>query len=85
MEQALHAAAAGTATSAIEEATKSKESAFRFLAESSCEIQQALQGPVRIGSVSSLRDSSMWLQAAGCYLFGFKNQKEVFPFFSDKK
>jgi hypothetical protein len=84
MEQGLHAAAEGTAVPSITESTASRESALQFLTDYTGENREKSEGPVKIGPLISIRDASVWKEAAAYYLAGIEANTDTFPFFSDK-
>lgn len=85
LEQSLHAIEHKAGSEFATAVTANVQSAMCFL--SACAEDQHIDavGPVRIGQLASLRDASCWKAVAACYLDGFQHNREVFPFFSDKK
>lgn len=79
LEQSLHA------VDRIDDLTTSGQAAMDFLSAYAAGERNDAVGPVNIGSLASLRDAPSWKSVAACYLSGFKQQRETFPFFSDKK
>jgi len=40
-------------------------------------------GPILVGSIKKLRDASTWDTVIGLYLYGFENEQQIFPYFTD--
>jgi len=84
IEQHLHVMAMAEFALAISEVMKDMESATQFLREYAGNLQKTSQGPVKVGHLSALRDTSVWKDVAAFYLNGFEHHRETFPFFSDR-
>lgn len=83
IEQALLKTAKDEIKGYFTDIMKDAVSAARFLFELGGRIQKASLGPVKVGPLSALRNASAWKDTAACYLNGFENKRETFPFFSD--
>ncbi|HPP28650.1 MAG TPA: BrxE family protein [Phycisphaerae bacterium] len=79
LEQSLHA------VGRIDDLATSVHTAMGFLSAYAENERNDAVGPVNVGGLASLRDSSRWKLVAACYLSGFEQQRETFPFFSDRK
>lgn len=60
-----------------------KESALNFLHQESSNISPTAVGPALIGSIGSLRDIDQWHTVCAHYEHGFKQNVEIFPYFTD--
>lgn len=83
IEQALQAITQNVHTLFLSDVMKDVDAALQFLRENGSRVQKASHGPIKIGSLSVLRDTSVWKDVAAFYLNAFENQRETFPFFSD--
>lgn len=79
MEQNLHT------LDHIDSLTTNVQTAMDFLSTYASDERNDAIGPVNIGNLASLRDTLRWKSVAACYLNGFEQQRETYPFFSDKK
>jgi len=79
LEQSLHM------IDRIDDVTASVQAAMSFLATYADEKRKDAVGPVNIGQLASLQDASYWKSVAASYLGGFEQNRETFPFFSNKK
>ena len=84
MEESLHRLGNEPISAAIAEIT-ADQTATSLLAEVACEATSSSAGPVRIGTVGTLRRKAVWGDVAGNYLAGFHGDKETFPFFTGEK
>ncbi|MFZ1730566.1 MAG: BrxE family protein [Bacteroidota bacterium] len=84
MEQALHSIAITGTNPQMVGVMKDRDSAMQFLRGFADSVQKPAQGPVRVGNLSKLRETSSWKDAAVFYFSGFELQQETFPFLSDR-
>ena len=84
IEQALQTIAKDELNVALSDVMKDADSATKFLRGYASSAQKTSQGPVKVGQLSALRDTSVWKDVAAFYLNGFEHQRETFPFFSDR-
>lgn len=84
IEQALQAIAKDEINAAFTDVMRNVDSATQFLRGYAGSVQKTSQGPVKVGQLSALRDTSGWKDVAAFYLNGFEHQRETFPFFSDR-
>ena len=84
IEQALQTIAKDEINVAITDVMRDVDSATQFLRGYAGSAQKTSQGPVKVGHLSALRDTSVWKDVAAFYLNGFEHQRETFPFFSDR-
>jgi len=84
IEQALQTIAKDELNVALTDVMKDADSATQFLRGYAGSAQKTSQGPVKVGHLSALRDTSVWKDVAAFYLNGFEHQRETFPFFSDR-
>lgn len=84
IEQVLQTIVKDKINVAITEVMRDITSATQFLRGYAGSAQQTSQGPVKVGCLSALRDTSVWKDIAAFYFNGFEHQRETFPFFSDK-
>lgn len=84
IEQALQTIAKDGINAALTDVMRDADSATQFLRGYAGSAQKTSQGPVKVGLLSALRDTSVWKGVAAFYLNGFERQRETFPFFSDR-
>jgi hypothetical protein len=68
--------------SMIQKNIVNKEDAISSLQKQSDETQNSSVGPIRIGKIQNMNEMHLWRQVAGCYLFAYKNNSIIFPYFS---
>jgi hypothetical protein len=64
---------------------KSKESAEKYIYDYGQQTNTEAIGPVRIGDTKDLSKTSSWQSVSHCYFQAFKNNSQVFPYFSESK
>ena len=84
MEQALQAIVKYEIYVELTDVMRDVDSATKVLRGYAGSAQKTSQGPVKVGHLSALRDTSVWKDVAAFYLNGFEHQRETFPFFSDR-
>lgn len=84
IEQALQSSGKDEINMALTDVMRDVDSAKKFLRGHAGSVQKTSQGPVKVGHLSALRDTSVWKDVAAFYLNGFEQQRETFPFFSDR-
>ena len=84
LEQALQAIAKDEINAALADIMKDVESAMQFLRNYADGIKKTSQGPVKVGRLSALRDTTAWKDVAALYLNAYEHQRETFPFFSER-
>lgn len=84
IEQALQTSANNEINTALTDVMRDVVSATQFLRGYAGSVQKTSQGPVKVGQLLALRDTSVWKDVAAYYLDGFEHQRETFPFFSEK-
>lgn len=85
MEQALQTVITDATNDTFSDVMKDAGAAMEFLRGYAGGGRISSQGPVRVGQLAALREMAIWKDVASCYLYGFEQQREIFPFFSDKE
>jgi hypothetical protein len=84
IEQALQRMVKEENNVTLTEVMRDVDSARHFLCGYAGPAQITSEGPVKVGHLSALRNTSVWKEIAAFYLKGFEHQRETFPFFSDR-
>jgi hypothetical protein len=84
MEQSIHSFLQDPSSiNNIKKRLIDKASALRYLREISSTDSNNKVGPIRIGSVDSLRAQKAWQKVGALYLVAFEKEQRIFPYFSD--
>ena len=84
MEQTIHRLVGEGKLSRIEDIFNNFETAREFLSDLSSPIEKGFLGPVRVGQIHEINSNNIWKEIAAIYFDGFQNNREVFPFFSNR-
>jgi hypothetical protein len=84
-EQDIHVAFDADIIDAIANLAKDTVSAMQFLSGYASKDKKASPGPVKVGKLSLMRDSSIWKQITSLYLSSFEQKLNTYPFFSDNE
>jgi hypothetical protein len=61
----------------------SQDHALDYLRENSTKPDKKAVGPIRVGTITDLREPENWKIVAGYYLLSIDTGTEIFPYFSD--
>lgn len=83
MEQGIHQVLQQSQSAEeIQKIISSKKYALSYLEKNSITSDHTNTGPKRVGDINAMRDEQVWLVVAGLYLYSFKTQKEILPYFT---
>lgn len=84
VEQSLHAAAQSVRMwENISPHLQSKDVALDYLVSVAGREAGGEEGPVRVGDIKSIRDTSSWAAMAAHFAYAFANEKRIYPYLSD--
>ena len=84
LEQGIHQALHDEAfTQTVQKSIANKEAALNGLLQGTDKEEPAGIGPIRVGNLAALREVKSWRRIAGIYYWAFKQEQQIFPYFTD--